>query len=139
MDLERKALSMYSVVVLYGLQELASPEVVQDLAGYVRQGGGLYIIPDTNVVSSTFNSALAPLLAGFQLGDLRDPKIPVPMDGNDKNVADPLLLGLIRGEWGTVNDIRFARYFTVKEKGGAKPALKTLDGDTLIEIGRAHV
>jgi len=135
-ELERKALSMYSVIVLYGVQELV-PDVVQDLAGYVRQGGGLYIIPDTNITFvATFNKSLAPLLAGFELGDPREPKVAAPMDGNEKNVADPLLLGLMREEWGTVNDIRFARYFSVKEKGSAKAALKTQDGDILLAVAQ---
>lgn len=141
-DLERKALSMYSMVVLYGLQELPSPEVVQDLAGYARQGGGVYIIPDTNVISSVFNEAFKPLLAGFKLGDLREPKVALALDCNDKDVADPLLLGLLRGEWGTVNDLQVARYFTAQEKGDFKPVLKTSDGDTLLAIaglGKGHV
>jgi hypothetical protein len=142
MDLERRALSMYSVIVLYGLDQLASPEVVQDLAGYVRQGGGLYIIPDAAVNSPTFNRELAPLLSGFQLGDWRDPKIAAPLDNNEKNVADPLLLGLIRGEWGTVNDIRFARYFEALDIGSTRAALKTQDGDVLLaiaEMGKGRV
>jgi len=141
-DLERKALSMYSVVVLYGLEELASPDVVQDLAGYVRQGGGLYLIPDAAVVSSTFNRELAPLLSGFQLGDLREPKLAAPLDDNEKNVADPLLSKLIRGEWGTINDILFARYFDTLEQGNTRAALKTRDGDILLavaEMGKGRV
>lgn len=142
MDLERKALSMYSVVVLYGLQELPAPEIVQDLEGYVRQGGGLYLIPDTNVVSSTFNSAFAKLLSGFQLGDLRSLKSAAPLDNNEKSVADPLLFGLLRGEWGTINDIRFARYFSTLAKGSARTVMQTRDGEPLLvlaELGKGRV
>lgn len=141
-ELDRKALSMYSVIVLYGVQEL-DPEVVQDLAGYARQGGGLYIIPDTNITSvATFNDRLAPLLSGFQLGDPREPKVAAAIDSNEKNVADPLLMGLMRGEWGTINDIRFARYFSVEKQGDAKAALKTQDGDALMavaDLGKGRV
>lgn len=142
MDLERKALSMYSVVVLYGLKELPAPEMVQDLEAYVRQGGGLYLIPDTNVVSSTFNSAFIKLLSGFQLGDLRSLKSAAPLDNNEKNVADPLLLGLLRGEWGTINDIRFARYFSTLAKGSARTVMQTRDGEPLLviaEMGKGSV
>ena len=141
-ELDRQALSMYSMVVLYGLQELSSPDIVNDLAGYVRQGGGLYMIPDTNVISSTFNESFAPLLAGFRLGDLREPDVAAALDGDERSVADPLLAGLVRGEWGTVNDIRFARYFAALAEGSAKPVLKTRDGDTLVamtDLGKGRV
>ena len=140
-ELERRALSMYSVVVLYGSLQLEA-EVIQDLVGYVRQGGGLYVIPDAKVISSTFNRDFAPLLSGFQLGELQEPKIAAALDGNEKNLADPLLLGLVRGEWGTVNDIRFARYFATMAKGNAKAVLKTRDGGILLaiaEMGKGRV
>ena len=142
MDFERKALSMYSMIVLYGLDELGSPEIVEDLAGYVRQGGGLYIIPDANVISSTFNKEFKPLLAGFQLGDLREPKIAAALDNNEKAISDPLLLGLIRGEWGTINDVLFARYFSTLAQGDMRAAMKTRDGDILLgiaEMGEGRV
>ena len=141
-ELEGKALSLYSMVVLYGLQELGSPEVVNDLAGYVRQGGGLYIIPDANVISSTFNDSFKPLLAGFKLGDLREPDVAAALDNEERSVADPLLVGLLRGEWGTVNDILFASYFSTLAEGKAKPVLRTRDGDILLaiaEMGRGRV
>ncbi|MBM4148761.1 MAG: hypothetical protein FJ224_06930 [Lentisphaerae bacterium] len=133
-ELERKALSMYSMVVLYGIQML-DDEVIRDLEGYVNQGGGLYIVPDSNVTSTTvFNGAFGPFLAGFELGDLREPKIAAVMDTNEKSIADPLLLDLVRGEWGTVNDILFARYFSTQAQGEMKAALKTRDGDLLLGV-----
>jgi len=148
--LERKALSLYSMVVLYGIQELGSPELVQDLVGYVRQGGGVYIIPDdrpddpsvVRVNPALFNETFAPLLSGFKLGALREPKTPVALDGNEKHVADPLLLGLLRGEWGTPGEIVVSRYFSTVEAGNARAALKTADGDILVavaDLGKGHV
>lgn len=135
-ELERKALSMYSLVVVYGLHELGSPEVINDLADYVRQGGGLYIIPDANIISSEFNKAFKPLLAGFELGDLREPSPAAALDTNEKSVEDPLLLGLIRGEWGTPNDIMFKRYFSTLATGDTRAALKTRDGDVLLALAQ---
>jgi hypothetical protein len=131
-DLERKALSMYSMVVLYGLHEMA-PEVVQDLATYVRQKGGVYIIPDTSVRPGSFNRTFEPLLGGIEIGDLREPKIAASLGTDEKPIEDPVLLGLMRGEWGTVNDLSFARYFELK-KGKAMAALRTRDGDVLLAI-----
>ncbi len=131
-DLERKALSMYSMIVIYGLHELA-PEVVQDLAAYVRQGGGLYIIPDTTVRPGSFNRTFEPLLGGIEIGDLREPKIAANLSTDEKPIDDPVFLGLMRGEWGTVSDLSFVRYFELKQ-GKARAALRTRDGDVLLAI-----
>jgi hypothetical protein len=131
-DLERKALSLFSLIVLYGLDEIA-PEVVQDLAAYVRQGGGLYIVPDTYVRPEPFNRLFEPLLGGIELGDLREPKAPAPLSTDEQTIEDPLLTALMRGEWGTVNDLSFARYFELK-KGKASAALRTRDGDVLLAV-----
>ena len=131
-ELERKALSMYSVIVLYGLQEM-NPAVIRDLTGYVKHGGGLYLVPDAGVRPRTFNATFDPLLGGIELDDLRELQIAAPLSTDEKPIEDPLLLGLMRGEWGTVNDLLFARYFRLK-KGTAMSALRTRDGDVLLAI-----
>ncbi len=141
MAFEGEVLSLYSLVVLYGLDELDA-EVVKDLTGYVRQGGGLYLIADTNVMSSTFNATFAPFLAGFQLADLQEPKMASALDTREQAVEDPLLLDLLRGDWGSINDVVFARYFSTSQAGDARVALKTADGNTLIalaDLGKGQV
>jgi hypothetical protein len=140
--LERKALSLYTTVILYGVQELPSAEMVQDLEMYARNGGGLYLIPDASNNPSLFNETFAKVLDGFRLGGLREPKSPAALDTREKSLTDPLLVSLLRGEWGTVNDIFVSRYFDATQLGKARPALKTADGDTLlamVTLGKGHV
>ena len=141
--LERKALSLYSMVVLYGVQDLPmAKETVQDLEMYVRNGGGVYLIPDAKINPAVFNETFAPLLAGFRLGALQDSTNAVAINTTETTLADPLFRGLLRGEWGTIKDIRFTRYFSVIEAGNTRAALKTGAGDTLIavaDLGKGHV
>jgi hypothetical protein len=141
--LERKALSLYSMVVLYGVQDLPmARETVQDLEMFARNGGGVYLIPDATVNPTVFNDTFAPLLAGFRLGALQDSTNAAALDTTGATLADPLFRGLLRGEWGTINDVRFTRYFSVFDAGATRAALQTAAGDTLIamaELGKGRV
>ncbi|MDP6810889.1 MAG: hypothetical protein QGH31_09240 [Kiritimatiellia bacterium] len=133
-ELESRALSMYSMIVLYGLADLPSPKCSEDLVEYVRHGGGIYIIPDAEVGSPSFNKTFEPFLAGFQLGDILEPVGGQAIDGDENRVADPLLHDLLRGEWGTINDLRIARYFSTGAEGELVAALRTARGDTLLGV-----
>jgi hypothetical protein len=140
--LERKALSLYTTVILYGIQELPAPEMARDLEMYARNGGGLYLIPDASNAPTAFNETFASVLDGFRLGGLREPRLPAALDTRERSLADPLFAALVRGEWGTVNDIFINRYFGTLEAGRARPLLKTAEGDTLMAVttlGKGHV
>jgi hypothetical protein len=89
-----------------------------------------------------FNSEFADLLCGFKVGSLKELSTPVPLDKAEKNMGDPLFASLLRGDWGTIGDIRYTRYFSMLDAGQTRPALKTANGDTLVavaEMGKGRV
>jgi len=60
----------------------------------------------------------------------------------ESQVAHPLLLPLLREEWGSVGDIYFSEYFGLESLGSAQVALRTAGGDPLmavIPVDRGHV
>ena len=133
--IERMSLPIYSAVVLYGLTELTEKSV-KDLKAYVENGGGLWIVPDSDVSPSRFNEAFAPLLAGIQLGGLKQPGDPVFIERNEASVSDPILVPLLRGEWGELEDITFSTYFSLQSRGSAACVLKAASSDCLALAAR---
>lgn len=139
--LERVSLPIYSCVVLYGLSEIPDKSV-RDLAGYVRDGGALYIVPDRRTNPVQFNDVFGPLLSGFRLGALKEPRDPVFMDRDESALTSPLLRPLVREEWGDVDDISFSAWFAVEEPGGALCALRAAGREWLAAeapLGRGGV
>jgi len=134
-------LALCSTVVLYGVGEL-SEKSVNDLAAFVRNGGGLVIIPERQLGPRRFNERFAPLLGGLQLGGLHEPADPESIDTREVGLGAELYLPLLRGEWGEVKSIRFNTYFRLLGSGDAACALRATNGDWLtavVTLGRGRV
>jgi hypothetical protein len=65
--LARVSLPIYSLVILFGVTDLPE-QSAKDLAAFVENGGGVWLIPDGILSPLRFNEAFAPLLGGFALG-----------------------------------------------------------------------
>lgn len=129
-QLQRTSLPVYSLIVLYGVSDLAE-QSIKDLNVFVKNGGGLWLIPDREMSPLRFNESLAPLLAGFALGQLKQPDAPPTVGRDEGRLTHPMLLGLVREDWGSVREAYFNEYFTVEAPGPATIALRTADGDPL--------
>jgi len=121
--IERVPLPLYSAVVLYAVSELPERSI-KDLVAYVKGGGGLYLIVDRAVARERFNETFAPLLAGFRLGGWKESPEPLAIDTNEAALTDPMLLPLVRQEWGETQDLRFSAYFVPQSHGEARCALR---------------
>ena len=128
--LRRVSLPIYSTVVLYGLADLEDKSV-KDLLAYVRNGGGVYLVPDRSISPARFNETFAPLLAGLRLGGLKTPAEPAALSTNEATVTDPMLSPLRRGEWGEIDDVNFLAYFAPIAMGRARAALRAGNDDCL--------
>ena len=133
--LEKVSLPIYSTIVIYGLTDLP-PKSVSDLVAYVKNGGALYLVPDSKVSPVQFNESFGPVLAGFMLGGLKQPPDPIFIDKNEAVITHPLLYQLVREEWGEVQDISFSTYFGVQSKGNAACALRGTNGDWLVAVAK---
>lgn len=134
-------LALCSTVVLYGVGEL-SEKSVNDLASFVRNGGGLVLIPERQLGPRQFNECFAPVLGGLQLGGLHEPADPMSIDTREAGLGAELYLPLLRGEWGDVKSIRFNTYFRLLGSGDAACALRAANGDWLsavVALGRGRV
>ena len=133
--LGRVSLPMYSVVVLYGTVELGESSA-RDLATYVRNGGGVWLVAEREVSPLRFNEAHAGLLGGLAIGRLKQAD-PVESLGRDEaGLNDSLFLPLLRDEWGDTRDIYFTRYHVLQSPGTAAVALRTAGGDPLAAVVR---
>lgn len=139
--LGRVSLPLYSVIVLYGVADLPEKSD-RDLAVFVQNGGGVYLIPDESVTPVRFNEAYAPLLKSFMLGQSKQPEQAQTLDKNESRLAHPVLLPLVRGEWGDTREVYFEDYFSVAAAGEAEVALRAANGDPLVVVvrhARGHV
>jgi hypothetical protein len=128
--LGRVSLPLYDTAIIYGIDRVAEKSI-SDLVAYVENGGSLYLIPEGDMSPSVFNQNMAPLLGGFRLGGWKEPAEPAFVGTNEAGIAWPVLLPLIRGEWGEVEDVTFSAYFDVHSQGAARPALQASNGDWL--------
>jgi hypothetical protein len=99
-------------------------------------------VVDEQTNPELFNERFAPLLSGFQLGALKETDVPAALDQREESAVDGTLLPLLRGEWGTFNDIRVMRYFGTGTAGKMQATLKTREGDPLIamaQLGKGRV
>ena len=139
--LGRVSLPMYSAVVLYGTADLGETSA-RDLATYVRNGGGVWLIPDREVSPLRFNEGHAGLLGGLAIGQVKQAD-PVESLGRDEaGLVDPVLLPLLRDQWGDTRDIYFTRYHVLQSPAAAAVALRTAGGDPLaavVQLGRGRV
>ena len=135
-------LSSFAAVIFYGVDSLPEARSLQDLRDYVTNGGGLWLIPDTRIAPVAFNATFGDLMAGAQFGVLRQPQVSAFASRGESTVGDPLLLPLLRGEWGSLDEVPVSRYWAVQGLGGARAALATRGGEPLAAvatIGRGRV
>lgn len=133
--LQRTSLPVYSLIVLYGVTEL-SEQSTKDLTAFVAAGGGLWLIPDREMSPLRFNDAFGPLLHGFAIGQMKQPETTQSLGRDEARLTHPLLLPLVREDWGAVREIYFSEYFGVETPGQSAVALRTTDGDPLGMIVR---
>ena len=135
-------LSSYAALIFYGVDALPEARSLQDLRSYVESGGGVWIIPDRAVNAMVFNETFAALLAGAQLGVLREPRTAVFVSRGESGLGSSILLPLVRGEWGNPDEIPVSRYWALQGGGHAQRALATREGEGLaavVEIGHGRV
>jgi len=133
--LARVSLPIYSAIILYGVTNLPD-QSARDLEAFVRNGGGLWLIPEADVSPLRFNDAFAPLLNGLAIGQLRQPEQVQPLRRTEADLSHPLFLPLLREEWGNLQEIHFSRYQAVQSPGKAEVALRTAGGDPLAAVVR---
>ena len=139
--LARVSLPLYSLVVLMGVADLPE-QTAKDLQAFVENGGGLWLIPESDLSPLRFQAAYEKLLGGFTLGSLQqaDPVQAVARD--ESKVNHPLLLPLLREEWGSLREISFSGYHAVQSLGAARVALRAASGAPLavvVQRGRGQV
>ncbi len=135
-------LSSYDALVFYGVDALPDPRSLQDVYDYVASGKGVWLIPDGTCNPADFNRTFGHLMAGAKLGVPRAVSTAVFASRGESDLTSPLLLPLVRGEWGNPDEIPITRYWSVQQPGAARRALATREGDSLAavsEIGRGRV
>jgi hypothetical protein len=139
--LVRVSLPIYSLVILYGLTDIPE-QSAKDLTAFAENGGGVWLIPEGNLSPVRFNEGFAPLLGDFAMGALKMAD-PVQTVGRDEAaLGSPLLLPLLREEWGNPREIHFGQYYAVQALGAAKIALRAGNSDplaVLVPRGRGRV
>ena len=144
--LQKVPLPLYSVVILYGIAELPDQSIA-DLTAYVQGGGGLWLIPTPDISPARFNDSYTALLAGMRLGAWRVAEgapierrgrgaeaapaersgpgtlDPLLLDTAEGALTDPVLLPLVRGEWGDIQDVSFSSYNQLAGRGDTRCAL----------------
>ncbi len=139
--LERVSLPVYSLVVVYGNVELPE-QSVRDLKAFAANGGGVWLIPDEATAPMRFNDVLQSLLGGFMLGQLKQPDTAQALDLDEARLQTPMLVPLLRGEWGDLREVHVREYFSAAAVGTAKAALNAANGDPLmvvIPLGRGRI
>ncbi len=131
--LSRVSLPLYSMIVLYGVTELPE-QSTKDLSVFVKNGGGIWFIPDGDMSPLRFNNAYGPLLQGFAIGQLKVPDQVQGISRSEAQMSHPLLLPLVREEWGSTREIFVNRYFGVENGGTGKVALRAENGDALMVV-----
>jgi hypothetical protein len=142
--LARESLPFYSPIILLGVTDLPE-QSLKDLPGFVQNGGSLWLIPEGDISPLRFQAAFGKLLGGFTLGPLRqaDPVQTVARD--EAQIDHPLLLPLLREEWGSLREIHFSQYYGVQSLGSRETnrvALRAGNGDPLavhIKYGQGQV
>jgi hypothetical protein len=83
-----------------------------------------------------FNNAYGPLLQGFAIGQLKEPDQVQGISRSEAQMSHPLLLPLVREEWGSAREVFVNRYFGVENAGTSKVALRAENGDPLMIVVR---
>ncbi len=129
----RVSLPLYSVVILMGVADLPE-QTTKDLQAFVDNGGGLWLIPEGDVSPLRFQAAFEKLLGSFTLGPLQQPDAVQGVLRDEARVNHPLLLPLLREEWGNLREITFGQYHAVQSLGTAQVALRASNGAPLLAV-----
>jgi hypothetical protein len=89
-----------------------------------------------------FNETFGSLLKGLALAQLKQPDSVQGLARGEAQLQHPLLLPLMREEWGSIGDVYFSEYFGLQSAGAGQATLRTATGDPLalmIPIERGHV
>lgn len=131
--LTQVSLPIYSVIILHGVLDLPE-QSIKDLMAFVKYGGGLWLIPAPDVSPVRFNETYEKLLGGFSIGVRKQPDPAAALDRSEARLGHPLLLPLLREEWGDTRDIHFRQYYAVQTTGKALTPLNTPEGDWLAAV-----
>jgi hypothetical protein len=131
--LTQVSLPIYSIIILQGVIDLPE-QSIKDLSAFVKNGGGIWLIPGPNVSPLRFNETYARLLNGFAIGQLKQPDPMPSIDKSEARIGHPLFLPLMREEWGNTRDIYFKQYYTVQARGTALTPLAAAGGDWLAAV-----
>jgi hypothetical protein len=133
--LEREALPVYSTLIFYGGGEV-SEQSAKDLAAYLDNGGIVWLVPERDLSPAKWNRNFGAILKGFSIGALRQADPPQLISPEEGGLAHPLLLPLLREEWGNSRDLSFSEYYGVEAGGSAQAALRARNGDWLAAVVR---
>jgi hypothetical protein len=133
----RVSLPIYSVIILYGVTDLPE-QSAKDLEAFVRAGGGVWLIPGPDMSPLRFNEGHHRILGGFAVGQLKRPDPVQALSRDESGIANPLLVPLLREEWGPTRDVYFGQYHVVQAPGKAEVALRSANGDPLAVVVRAE-
>jgi hypothetical protein len=135
------SLPIYSIIILYGVTDLPE-QSAKDLISFVKNGGGVWLIPDRDLSPVRFNESYEKLLNGFSIGLLKRPDPVQTVSRSEANINHPLFLPLLREEWGNTRDIHFHEYYGVQSAGTAEVPLRAANGDwlaALVPQGRGRI
>lgn len=139
--LPRVSLPLYSAIVLYGVIDLPE-QSYKDLRSFAAAGGLVWIIAAGDASPVRFNERFASLLNGLTIGGLSEAESPRALSVVEGDLGDPLLLPLLRDEWGPAGQVFLYRYVRLEAPGTSRPLLKAANGDVLmalVPLDRGHV
>ncbi|MFT5129685.1 MAG: hypothetical protein ACI8W8_003312 [Rhodothermales bacterium] len=129
--MDKEALPIYSMIVLYGVADL-SAQSQKDLRDYVNNGGGLLLIPRSDLSPGSIRQGLGNFLGGITVGQIKEGDTVQGLNRNKTLLDSPLLYPLIHGDWGDVDGITVSRYFALENTDAATVLLRAKAGDPLI-------
>jgi hypothetical protein len=131
--LPRVSLPLYSLIVLYGVVDLPE-QSYKDLRSFAAAGGLVWIIASPDASPVRFNERFASLLNGLTIGQVSESESPRSLSVLESDVGDPLLLPLLRDEWGPAGEVFLYRYVRVETPGTSRPLLTAANGDVLMAL-----
>jgi len=131
----RVSLPIYSVIILYGVSDLPE-QSARDLEAFVLNGGGVWLIPGADLSPLRFNEGYHKILGGFAIGQVKRPEQVQSLSRDESGIANPLLVPLLREEWGNTRDVHISQYHVVQSPGTAEVVLRSGSGDPLAALVR---
>lgn len=140
-SLEKVSLPLYSLVVLHGINDLPA-ERVKDLLGFVKNGGGLWVIPEGDLAPQRFANAFAPLLGSLVVGPQKTAEPVQTLDRDESRLGHGLFRQLLREEWESLREVHVSHYHSLLSQGAARIALRAGNGDPLavvLSVGKGQI